>query len=99
MIRTRTIKSFINALELNAELTHRHYVSDNEYIQHGEDIEVFLKREIGKEIIVIRTARSLGMRFCRISIYKYQPPESADKILEQFWMLEKEAERLLGGLT
>jgi type I restriction enzyme M protein len=33
------------------EWTHRHYVQDDEYIPYGEDIEEFLKREIGKPII------------------------------------------------
>ena len=36
---------------LSIERTHRHYVKDDEYIPHGEDIETFLKREIAKPII------------------------------------------------
>ena len=36
---------------LSVEWTHRHYVQDDEYIPHGEDIEAFLKREIAKPII------------------------------------------------
>jgi type I restriction enzyme M protein len=36
---------------LAVEWTHRHYVQDNEYISHGEDIESFLNREIAKPII------------------------------------------------
>jgi hypothetical protein len=36
---------------LSPEWTHRHYVADDEYIPHGEDIEAFLKREIAKPII------------------------------------------------
>jgi len=36
---------------LGVEWTHRHYVEDDEYIEHGADIEAFLKREIAKPII------------------------------------------------
>ena len=36
---------------VSVEWTHRHYVKDDEYIPHGEDIETFLKREIAKPII------------------------------------------------
>lgn len=36
---------------LSVEWTHRHYVQDDEYIPHGEDIAAFLKREIAKPII------------------------------------------------
>ena len=33
---------------LAVEWRHRHYLKDDEYIPHGEDIEAFLKREIAK---------------------------------------------------
>jgi type I restriction enzyme M protein len=36
---------------LSVAWTHRHYVADDEYIPYGEDIDAFLKREIGKPII------------------------------------------------
>jgi type I restriction enzyme M protein len=49
--KNKAINAFIKRLEVAAEFTHRHYVSDNEYIQYGEDIEEFLKREIAKPII------------------------------------------------
>ena len=45
---------------LAVEWTHRHYVKDDEYIQHGEDIETFLKREIAKPIIHWEDRPQLG---------------------------------------
>jgi type I restriction enzyme M protein len=72
--KNNMINAFIKVLEVTAEFTHRHYVSDNEYIQYGEDIEEFLKREIAKPIMLNplsagRTARSLVMKSCLISIF------------------------------
>ena len=42
------------------EYHHRHYVQDNEYIPHGEDIQAFLEREIGKPIIRWQDSPQLG---------------------------------------
>lgn len=98
--RNKAIKSFVNSLEVAAEFTHRHYVEDYEYIQYGEDIDKFLKREIGKQIIRWQDSPQLGYEilpnkyFCR-----YQPPKPADEILQEFWELEKEAETLLERIT
>ncbi|OHE56585.1 MAG: hypothetical protein A2Z47_13235 [Thermodesulfovibrio sp. RBG_19FT_COMBO_42_12] len=98
--KNKAIKSFINRLEINAEFTHRHYVSDNEYIQCGEDIEEFLKREIGKQIIRWQDSPQLGYEILPNKyFYKYQPPKAADEILQEFWKLEKEAEKMLTGLA
>ena len=47
---------------LSVEWTHRHYVQDDEYIPHGEDIEAFLKREIAKPIIRWEETRRTGRR-------------------------------------
>ncbi len=49
-------KKFKELMEDNPEIisvewTHRHYVKDDEYIPQGEEIELFLKREIAKPII------------------------------------------------
>jgi len=94
--KNKAIKSFINGLEINAEFTHRHYVSDNEYIEHGEDIEEFLKREIGKQIIRWQDSPQLGYEILPNKyFYKYQPSKSADEILQEFWRLEKEAEDMV----
>jgi type I restriction enzyme M protein len=85
---------------LSVEWTHRHYVKDDEYIPHGEDIETFLKREIGKPIIRWDDSPQLGYEILPNKyFYKCQPPPSAKDLLAQFWQLEKEAERKLEGLA
>jgi len=97
--KNRAIKAFIKGLEVAAEFTHRHYVSDNEYIQYGEDIEKFLKREIAKPIIRWQDSPQLGYEILPNKyFYKYQPPKPADELLKEFWALEKEAEKMLKGL-
>ncbi|HJT22642.1 MAG TPA: class I SAM-dependent DNA methyltransferase [Nitrospira sp.] len=52
---------------LSIEWTHRHYVQDDEYIPHGEDIAAFLKREIAKPIIRWEDSPSSATRSCRTS--------------------------------
>ena len=97
--KNRAINAFIKRLEIAAEFTHRHYVSDNEYIQYGEDIEEFLKREIAKPIIRWKDSPQLGYEILPNKyFYKYQPPKPADELLKEFWALEKEAEKILAGL-
>jgi hypothetical protein len=85
---------------LSVEWTHRHYVQDDEYIPHGEDIKGFLKREIAKPIIRWEDSPQLG---CEILpnkyFYRYQQPTPAKELLEEFWRLEKEAEKMLEGLA
>src|SRR5262249_20800142 len=49
--KKKAVKRFLDSLRAEVEWTHRHYVKDDEYIPYGEDIESFLKREIGKPII------------------------------------------------
>ncbi|MEX5214683.1 MAG: type I restriction-modification system subunit M [Nitrospiraceae bacterium] len=84
---------------LSVEWTHRHYVKDDEYIPHGEDIEAFLKREIAKPIIRWEDSPQLGYEILPNKyFYKYQPPTPAKELLAEFWRLEKEAEKLLEGL-
>jgi len=97
--RNKAIKAFIKALDVAVEFTHRHYVSDNEYIQYGEDIEEFLKREISKPIIRWQDSPQLGYEILPNKyFYKYQPPKPADELLKEFWALEEEAEEMLAGL-
>ncbi|MBW2663230.1 MAG: SAM-dependent DNA methyltransferase, partial [Deltaproteobacteria bacterium] len=97
--KNKAIKVFIKRLEVAAEFTHRHYVSDNEYIQYGEDIKEFLKREIAKPIIRWQDSPHLGYEILPNKyFYKYQPPKPADELLQEFWALEKEAEKMLEGL-
>jgi len=85
---------------ISVEWTHHHYVKDDEYIPHGEDIEAFLKREIAKPIIRWKDSPQLG---CEILpnkyFYRYQPPTPAKDLLAEFWNLEKEAEEMLKRLT
>ncbi|MCX6915869.1 MAG: hypothetical protein NT167_22960 [Verrucomicrobia bacterium] len=84
---------------LSVEWTHRHYVQDDEYIPHGEDIEAFLKREIAKPIIRWEDSPQLGYEILPNKyFYRYQPPTPAKELLAEFWKLEKEAEEMLKGL-
>lgn len=85
---------------LSVEWTHRHYVQDDEYIPHGEDIEAFLKREIAKQIIRWEDSPQLGYEILPNKyFYRYQPPTPARDLLTNFWKLEEEAEKLLEGLA
>jgi len=85
---------------LSVEWTHRHYVQDNEYIPHGEDIATFLKREIAKPIIRWEDSPQLGYEILPNKyFYRYQPPTPAKDLLAEFWRLEKEAEKMLEGLA
>jgi len=85
---------------LSVEWTHRHYVQDDEYIPHGEDIEAFLKREIAKPIIRWEDSPQLGYEILPNKyFYRYQPPTPAKDLLAEFWKLEKEAEKMLEGLA
>ena len=98
--KNKIIRRFINSLNAEAEFTHRHYVSDYEYIQYGEDIEEFLKREIGKEIIRWQDSPQPGYEILPNKyFYKYQPPRAADEILQEFWKLENDIESVIKGLT
>jgi type I restriction enzyme M protein len=92
---------------LSVELTHRHYVQDDEYIPHSEDIEAFLKREIAKPIIRWEETKNktdekaiLGYEILPNKyFYRYQPPTPAKDLLAEFWKLEKKAEAMLKGLA
>jgi type I restriction enzyme M protein len=90
---------------LSVEWTHRHYMQDDEYIPHGEDIEAFLKREIAKPIIRWEETKKDGKPILGYEIlpnkyfYRYQPPTPANDLMAEFWKLEKEAEKMLEGLA
>lgn len=85
---------------LSVEWTHRHYVKDDEYIPHGEEIEAFLAREIGKPIIRWQDSPQLGYEILPNKyFYRYQPPPPSKDLLAEFWRLEKEAEKMLEGLA
>ena len=85
---------------VSVEWTHRHYVQDDEYIPHGQDIPVFLKREIAKPVIRWEDSPQLGYEFLPNKyFYRYHPPTPAKDLLAEFWRLEKEAEKMLEGLA
>jgi type I restriction enzyme M protein len=85
---------------LGVEWTHRHYVEDDEYIAHGEDIPAFLKREIAKPIIRWEDSPQLGYEFLPTKyFYRYQPPTPAKDLLKEFWTLEKDAAKMLERLA
>ena len=85
---------------VSVQWTHRHYVADDEYIPHGEDIAAFLKREIAKPIIRWEDSAQLGYEILPNKyFYRYQPPTPAKDLLAEFWRLEKEAEKMLDGLA
>ena len=98
-------KKFKALMEGNPELlgiewTHRHYVKDDEYIPYGEDIEEFLKREIARPLIRWADSPQLGYEILPNKyFYRYQPPTPAQELLDEFWRLEKEAEKMLAGLA
>jgi type I restriction enzyme M protein len=85
---------------LAVEWTHRHYVKDDEYIPHGEDIAAFLDREIAKPVIRWQDSPQLGYEILPNKyFYRYEPPKPAKELLAEFWRLEKEAEKMLEGLA
>ncbi len=84
---------------VSVEWTHRQYIKDDEYIPHGEDIEAFLKREIGKPVIRWEDSRQLGYEILPNKyFYRYRPPPPAKELLEKFWELENEANTMLQAL-
>ena len=75
-------------------------MQDDEYIPFGEDIDAFLEREIAKPIIRWKDSPQLGYEILPNKyFYRYQAPTPAKVLLEQFWALEKEAEKMLEGLV
>ncbi|MDP3722189.1 MAG: class I SAM-dependent DNA methyltransferase [Candidatus Omnitrophota bacterium] len=84
---------------LSVKWTHRHYVQDDEYIPHGEDIAAFLKREIAKPIIRWEESPQLGYEILPNKyFYRYQPLAPAKDLLAEFWKLEKLAESMVDRL-
>jgi type I restriction enzyme M protein len=85
---------------LSVQWTHRHYIQDDEYIPHGEDIAAFLEREIAKPIIRWKDSPQLGYEILPNKyFYRYQPLTPGKDLLAEFWKLEKDAEELLQGLA
>ncbi|MCX7097652.1 MAG: class I SAM-dependent DNA methyltransferase [Methylococcales bacterium] len=93
-------KTFINGLNVTeVQYRHRHYVQDNEYIPHGEDILAFLQREIAKPIIRWQDSPQLGYEILPNKyFYRYQAPKPTADLLAEFWALEQAAVSLLKSL-
>ena len=71
---------------LSVEWTHRHYVKDDEYIPHGEEIEAFLEREIARPIIRRQESPQLGYEILPNKyFYRYQPSTPSAELLAEFW--------------
>ncbi|MEK6323332.1 MAG: hypothetical protein AABN33_16955 [Acidobacteriota bacterium] len=98
--KKRAVKRFLDSLDAEVEWTHRHYVKDDEYIPFGEDIEEFLNREIAKPIIRWEESPELGYEILPNKyFYRYKPPTPAKDLLEEFWQLEKQTEKMLEELA
>jgi type I restriction enzyme M protein len=93
-------KAFFKAVTASEiSFYHRHYVQDNEYIPHGEDIATFLQREIAKPIIRWQDSDQLGYEILPNKyFYHYQAPKPTTELLKDFWELEKQAIDLLKSL-
>jgi type I restriction enzyme M protein len=79
--------------------THRHYITDFEYIPFDENIEEFIKREIDKPIIYIDNNPSVGYEILPNKyFFKYVAPPKAEDVLQEFWKLEKQAENIINQL-
>ena len=102
----RDIKAWFKKQDVNATFYHRHYIVENEYIPFDRTasdkeayINEFLAREIEYEIIHWEEYQQLGYEILPNKyFYKYQEPESSDKLIEEFWKLEAEAEALLNEI-
>ena len=79
--------------------THKHYITDNEYIPFKENIKEFIHREIDKPIIDIAKDAPIGYEILPNKyFFKYTPPPKAATVLEEFWKLEAEAEAIINQL-
>jgi type I restriction enzyme M protein len=84
---------------IEANFYHRHYVQDNEYIPHDQDIQAFLEREIAKPIIRWQDSEQLGYEILPNKyFYHYQAPKPTAELLNDFWALEKTAVDLIKSL-
>ena len=100
------IKKWFKAQETTANFKHRHYIVDNEYIPFDKEqsdkkkyINSFLAKEIDYEIIRWTEYKEMGYEVLPNKyFYKYEEPISSDKLIEEFWELEREAESLLNQI-
>jgi len=98
--KTAQEKAFLKSLiAVDIQYTHRHYVTDNEYIPYGQAIAEFLQREIAKPIIRWEDSPQLGYEILPNKyFYHYEAPKPTTTLLAEFWQLEKEAEDILKGM-
>ena len=76
--------------------THRHYISDYEYIPWADDINTFVHREIDKPIIFIDPKPSVGYEILPNKyFFIYSPPPAAQDVIAEFWNLEAKAVDIL----
>jgi type I restriction enzyme M protein len=100
------IKAWFKVQQTTADFYHRHYIVDNEYIPFDKSakdkkayINAFLAREIEYQIIHWIEYDQLGYEILPNKyFYKFQEPESSEKLIEKFWALESEAEKLLNEI-
>jgi type I restriction enzyme M protein len=96
----KELKAFIKNLRTEVRYTHPHYLEDDDYVPHGENIDLFLKREISQTIIRWQDSPQLGYEILPNKyFYHFQAPPSAKDLLAEFWSLEKKAETKLRGLA
>lgn len=83
----------------NIAYTHKHYISDFEYVPFKEDYIAFIHREIDKPIISIDDNPSIGYEVLPNKyFFKYQEPPKAEAVLSKFWDLEREAQQIIQQL-
>lgn len=104
-LTSKEFSIWLKQCELKAKYYHRHYIEDAEYIPIDEEIDIFLKREIDKPIIHWDYAAKEGDKeilgyeiLPNKYFFKYTPPAASDKLLTDFWALEKEAEQILSSI-
>jgi len=100
------IKKWFKAQTKEAEFYHRHYLADTEYIpfdasqtDKAKYINQFLADEIDYQIISWEEVAQLGYEILPNKyFYQYVEPTSSEQLLNEFWVLEKQAEDLLTGI-
>lgn len=95
-------KAWYSRCHLRATYYHKHYIEDNEYIPFGTPIEPSLKKEIAKPIIRWGYAVKQGDNEVQgyeilpnKYFFSYTPPTPSEQLMQQFWKLEEEAEKIL----
>ncbi len=100
------IKAWFKLQIISTSYNHRNYIVDNEYIPFDKSakdksayISAFLNKEIEYQIIRWKEYDQLGYEILPNKyFYKYKEPENSEKLIEQFWILESEAEKLLNEI-